>query len=398
MHHRLNRTAALLLGLTCAAALVPSARAAKPITLTIEQMTRTGAECSGGGSYYPSLDAQAKTLAFTSFCDLVPGQNGDGNSELFIQKTNGNGLRQLTHSTGGVGMSGPTMSSDGELIVFSSANDLVPGGNTDANNEIFVIHADGSGLAQLTHTTGGRAQFGFAGNTHPIFEPSGHRIVFSSDRDLVAGGNADGNNDLFVMDADGGALHQLTFTTGGYGVNTGSLDKAGMRLLFDADRDLVAGQNTDGGSEIFVMNTDGSGLVQLTNSDSSGGYFGNGYPRWTPDGESIFFGSDQVLGINPGDIYEVYHMNGDGSDIVQVTSCLGVFGALPWGVADRGRSVAIESDCDLVPGANPDRNGEVFVETWKPAQFTPSPPGAQPAAARTTPAARGARAAMAPRF
>jgi Tol biopolymer transport system component len=331
----------------------------------------------------------------------VHGQNADGNSELFIENSDGSGLRQLTHTVGGVGISEPDLSSDGQLVVFASASDLVSGGNADGNNEIFTIRADGTGLVQLTHTTGGRTGLGFAGNTHPVFDPGAQHIVFSSDRDLVAGGNADGNNDLFMMNIDGSGMHQLTSTTGGWGVNQGGLDKTGTRLVFDSDRDLLAGQNSDGGFEIFVMNTNGSGLAQLTHSDSSAVQNGNGFPRWTPDGQSIFFASDQDLaGGSPSGNYEVFQMAGDGTAIVQITSCIGGFGAVPWGIGQKGRTIAIESDCDLVPGANGDRNGEVFLDTWKPAQFPPGPFGDEPHVGRAADASRAivARRLLPPRF
>lgn len=389
---------ALLLAVGAAAALALPAHAGVPATLKIQQMTQTGAECNGG-SFYPSLDAQARTLAFTSFCDLVPGQNTDGNAELFVEKTSGGGLRQLTHTTIGLGIGQPSMSPDGDLIAFSSSNDLVAGGNADGNFEIFVIHSDGTGLAQLTHTTGGRTQFGSQGNTEPVIDPSGRYIVFSSDRDLVAGGNADGNNDLFMMGIDGSGLRQLTATIGGWGIGGGGIDKAARRVVFDSDRDLVAGQNADLGYEIFAMNLDGSGLAQLTHSDTPADQYGSTGPRLTPDGQSIFFGSDQPLaGANPSGVYQVYEMDADGSAIVQITSCIGPSGAGPWSVADRGRAIGIESDCDLVPGANLDHDGEVFIETWKPGQFTPSRPGALPAAQFTKAASGAPRRVMPPRW
>ena len=90
-------------------------------------------------------------------------------------------------------------------------------------------------------------------------------------------------------------------------------------------------------------------------------------------------------------------MRGDGSSIVQITSCMGAFGAVPWSVAQQGRSVAIESDCDLVPGANLDRNGELFLETWKPAQFPPAAPAARKAAAPTV-QGKPPRSLLAPRI
>ena len=165
-------------------------------------ITQLGSSACTAGFYYPSVDSMAKKVAFTSFCDLVTGGNTDGNSELFIMSVNGSGLTQLTSSVGGIGVINPQISSSAQKIVFASDRDLIPGGNADGNYEIFAINADGTGLAQLTNTTGGRFIYGFQGNTEPCFDPKALKIVFSSDRDLIAGGNSDGNNDLFMMNVE----------------------------------------------------------------------------------------------------------------------------------------------------------------------------------------------------
>src|SRR5262249_44963518 len=141
-------------------------------------------------------------------------------------------------------------------------------------SEIFVINTDGTGLAQVTHTAGGDSN-NFGGNTHPRLDPKGNHITFSSDLDLVPGSNNDGNHELFLVNIDGSGLRQLTHTIGGYGVFApGNLDVTGTRVIFDSDRDLVPGGNADGNSEIFMMNLNGTGLVQLTNTAGGSGCLG----------------------------------------------------------------------------------------------------------------------------
>ena len=68
-----------------------------------------------------------------------------------------------------------------------------PAGAT--NFDLFVINADGSGLVQLTSDPGGDGK--------PAWSPDGERIVFTSDRTGVG--------QVHVMDADGGNVTQLTF-------------------------------------------------------------------------------------------------------------------------------------------------------------------------------------------
>src|SRR5690242_3233790 len=81
--------------------LTVSATAASRPQLTFIQLT-SNPDCNGGvGAAYPSIDATGKKIAFTSTCDLVPGNNTDGNGELFVMNADGTGMAQLTFSTGG---------------------------------------------------------------------------------------------------------------------------------------------------------------------------------------------------------------------------------------------------------------------------------------------------------
>jgi Tol biopolymer transport system component len=315
------------------------------------------------GSSYPALDAKARKVAFVSLCDLVPGKNTDGSAELFIMNVDGTDLRQLTSSAGGFGVLNTSMDPKGNRVVFASDRDLVPGANTDGNMEIFEIGSDGMGLRQLTSSTGGTGPF--PGSSHPRFDPTGARIVFPSNRDLVPGGNPDGNSEIFVMNANGDELKQLTHTSGQYGLQDAELDATGTKLIFAADQDLVPGSNPDQYIQLFVMNTNHGGVVQLTNTNTGTGAVA---PHWTRDGNTVVFSSDNDLtGGNPDLNFEVFRMNADGSGIVQLTYTAGdYFGARAWSISPDAKTIAIHSGLDLVPGANLDKNFEVFLMTFKP--------------------------------
>jgi Tol biopolymer transport system component len=278
---------------------------------------------------------------------------------------NGTGLKQLTFSTGGIGSYHPAMSPSGRKIVFTSEADLIPGGNADLNAEIFVINVEGAGLRQLTHTTGGDPN-NFGGNTHPRMSWSEQKVSFSSDRDLVLGSNTDGNHELFLVNADGGGVRQLTNTTGGYGVFIASgLDMTDSKVAFDTDRDMVPGGNIDGNWDLFMMNINGTGLVQLTHTTGGTGCIG---PVWTLNGQTVAFWSDRnLLGNNADEGYEVFRMQVNGTALVQVTAGTGGYlGSAPWGIAAKGTVMAVESDRDLVPGGNGTFNLEIYLIELRP--------------------------------
>ena len=343
--------------LVMALALASPALAARPQLGIVQLSVTTGCD----GNFYPALDATGQKIAFTSFCDLVPGGNADGNSELFFVNADGTGLRQLTSSSGGVGAYNTSLDPAGHRIVFTSDRDLVPGENADGNGELFGINVDGTGLRQLTHTTGGNDPCGFQGNSHPRFDFSGQKITFDSDRDLVPGQNADGNIELFVMNTDGTGIVQLTSTTGNCGSGEGSLDGTGTQVVFDSDHDLVPGGNADGNSEIFKMNVDGSGLVQLTSTVNPNGT-GSYQPWWTADTKTIVFLGDGSDGVTP----QLFRMNGDGTGIVQVTCAPPGTFTSPWGITPDGRTISIESSGDLVPGSNSDLSPEIYLMRLRP--------------------------------
>ncbi len=181
------------------------------------------------------------------------------------------------------------------------------GSDRDGDLDIYVMQADGTGLVQLTDHPG---DAGF-----PAWSPDGRRIAFGSGRD--------GDFDIYVMQADGTGLVQLTDHPGRDGWPAWSPD--GRRIAFDSDR--------DGDRDIYVMQADGTGLVQLT--DHPGG---DGWPAWSPDGRRIAFGSDR-----DGD-WDIYVMQADGTGLVQLTDHPGRDGWPAW--SPDGRRIAFDSDRD----------------------------------------------------
>lgn len=146
-----------------------------------------------------------------------------------------------------------------------------------------------------------------AGCSSPPPAPAG-KIVFESYRD--------GNAEVYMMDADGSNLINLTNHPGYDGLPAWSPD--GTRIAFTSER--------DGPANIYVMDPDGAGVVRLTDEGGN-----NAVPAWSPDGSRIAFLSDRIYRI-PGEggytVVEanskIWVMNADGSDQNRVTKMLGL--------------------------------------------------------------------------
>ena len=141
----------------------------------------------------------------------------------------------------------PTVSPDGTQIAFR-AGDLV---EANGDEEIYVMNADGSDVRQLTHNS----DFDSA----PTWSPDGTRIAFehADAATLTPGsGTEPEQKDIFVMNADGSDVHQLVASPGKDEGPVWSPD--GTKIAFSSDR--------DGQQEIYVMDADGSNQRRLTDN------------------------------------------------------------------------------------------------------------------------------------
>lgn len=131
--------------------------------------------------------------------------------------------------------------------------------------------------------------------------------------------------DIYLMRADDGTiLKRLTNTPGQNGRVAWSRDG---RIAFTSTRTDPAH------AEIWVMNGDGSDPVQLTHDNA----FAN-VPSWSPDGSRIVFQSDR----DGHD--QLYVMNADGSGLTRLTNSAGNDQAPAW--SPDGSKIAFQSDRD----------------------------------------------------
>ena len=141
------------------------------------------------------------------------------------------------------------------------------------NNQIYVMDPDGGNQVRVTYDT--------ASDVDPDLSPNGQSIAFTSSRA--------GNNDIFLRDRWGGTTN-LT--------NNPATDE--WARWSPNGKQIVFGSNRDGGVfEIYVMNANGSGTPrQLTGTPVL-----SRYPSWSPNGTQIVF----RRGI------DIYTTNADGT-------------------------------------------------------------------------------------
>jgi Tol biopolymer transport system component len=207
----------------------------------------------------PARPAAHRTQEKIAFWDFMSGQ-------IYTVNANGSGLRQLTHVTGGLQAMHPDFSPNGKHIVFSLGSGSHPW-------RIWVMHSDGTHQHQLTTDTKG-----FRDNT-PVYTPDGRAIVFSR---CLPG---DGVCAIWKMNADGTHKHPLTrYVPSGIHerVDFGAaVSPDGKRIAFTRffSNGIVA--------QIYVMNADGSSPHPITAPRLEAGA-----PAWSPGGRWIAFNTN----------------------------------------------------------------------------------------------------------
>ena len=196
------------------------------------QQTRLTNSAKSVGNWITSWLPDGRQIAFTSY------KNGslDG---TYIMNADGTGQTRLSSLTRG---ESPVWSPDGQLIAFLSVNE----GSGDRN--ISIMSADGTEQTRLTDNT--------CCVQVPAWSPDGKRLTFSS--------GWEGNYEVYVINADGTGQTNLTRDLSEDMNPAWSPD--GHYIVFDSDRDHPNPTFRDVESNIYIMNADGTGLTQLTNT------------------------------------------------------------------------------------------------------------------------------------
>ena len=216
-----------------------------------------------------------------------------GPLQLFLIKTDGSHLHQLTYSDDEGHKINPSWSPDGQRIVYSV--------RFEGHDDIYIINRDGTGKEILVDTP--------LVESSPTWSPDGQMIAY-----LVSQSEYSPyvpiesiRQDLYIINPDGKG-NRFVFRNATWG----------SRLTWSPDSKRIVFQSYDDCS-LYIINVDGSGLRRLTITGLNARD-----PTWSPDGRYIAFDASYDAcfpkSAGKGTNRQIYVIGVEGNGLEQITS------------------------------------------------------------------------------
>jgi len=279
-----------------------------------EMASRSGGGAPGNaGSSSAATSSDGEWVAFDSFAfNLVAGDT-NGQRDVFLREIASGDITRVSVSSAGqqtVGDSSfePDVDADGSAVVFTSTSDALSTNDSNGDFDVYV-RVPSSGVTELVSVALGGSS-GQGTSADPSISGDGQRVVFESDAPDIVVGDTNGEYDIFLRDLQANTTTRVSVSSSGVQANGDCLDPAIARdvdvVAFRSVATNLDFGDTNLASDVFVRDLTAGTTVRV--SETSTGAEGNGSssaPDISADGRYVVFMSSAdnlVFGDNNGSL------------------------------------------------------------------------------------------------
>ena len=209
-------------------------------------------------SYYPSISADGRFVAFQSYATtLVPGDT-NGFADIFVHDRKTGTTRRVSLRSNGNEATDesntPKISADGRFVAFQSYAPNLVSGDTNDHPDVFVRDRATGRTTRVSVSSAGRQGNGESG--HLSISADGRLVAFESGSSNLVGFDMNAAYDVFVHDRQTGKTRRVSVSSAGTEGDGGSywpaLSDDGRFVAFYADAPNLVKGDTNSFPDVFV--------------------------------------------------------------------------------------------------------------------------------------------------
>ncbi|MBI3847209.1 MAG: IPT/TIG domain-containing protein [Planctomycetes bacterium] len=263
----------------------------------------TGGE-SNGSSRYPSMSDDGNRVVFESNAsNLVPGDT-NGAPDVFLRDLSTGTTTRVSEDSLGAEAHGqsvqPSISADGRFVSFTSyAPDLVSG-DTNGVQDVFVRDLLDATTTRVSVNSSGVEGNSTSGNWFSSLSADGRFVAFASDATNLVSGDTNGIPDTFVHDRLTGETTRVSVSSTGAQTTNGYsfipwLSADGRYVTFQSVSTDLVPDDTNGLGDVFVHDRDSQVTTRVSVSTSGAQANGDcGIASISGDGRFVTFTSNST--------------------------------------------------------------------------------------------------------
>jgi len=272
-----------------------------------------GGTQAGGFSLAPSISADGRFVAFASTAtNLVPGDTNGKMDVLVRDRVLATTERVSVDSAGTQGdgdSADPSISADGRYVAFSSFASNLVAGDTNGNTDIFLRDRVAGTTVRLSVKPSGAQAFG--ASRKPSISADGRFVAFeSSSHDIVAG-DTNSQWDVFVRDVVAGTNERVSVDSSANEANDGSFNAAisadGRFVAWESDATNLVAADTNPGFDIFVHDRQ-TGTTEVVSRYANGAQADAWCLNAAISGDGRFVTFYTQAPLDPADTNGLYHV------------------------------------------------------------------------------------------